>query len=623
MDVRQDVLPKLSKVKENSNGWIACCPAHDDKNPSLSIAEKDGKILFKCFAGCSFVQIVQALGINEHEQKHKFKLGSIKGEKTQMVVAKYDYTDETGEVLYQAVRLEPKSFRIRRTNENGEWVWNIEGIKKVPYHLPEIIEARKKGYPVFLCEGEKDADNLRNTFGVTATTTALGSNAWNTDYAEFFDGLDVIILPDNDEAGRKYANDAVISLIGTTKSIKIITLPNLPEKGDVSDWIEQGADKEQLLNLAAETSEWSPVDYQEVEEQSTSDMFIIKPANTWIEEARNKPIPKMLFGEFWYEGEICILFADTNLGKSSLAVQIANSITKGKSITPFGLEAEAQKVLYFDFELSDRQFISRYSEQKFGSYTNIYEFDEKLLRVEVNPDGGVADNFAEYEKSLIASIEAAIEETGTKVLIIDNITYLKNDNEKAKDALPLMKALKSLKTKHNLSIQVLAHTPKIYLSKPITKNDLAGSKMLINFCDSAFSMGKSQLGSEYRYLIQVKQRNSGQVYDSDNVCYGRISKPDNFLMFDFEGYGAESEHIDTSRNSKEQEIQQVNELSSHGYTQRKIAEMTGHSLGKVNALVKETEIDPNSDKLESAKEAESFYDMEEMEKINDMDGLET
>ncbi len=94
-------------------------------------------------------------------------------------------------------------------------------------------------------------------------------------------------------------------------------------------------------------------------------------------------------------------------------------------------------------------------------------------------------------------------------------------------------------------------------------------------------------------------------------------------MFDFEGYGAESEHIDTSRNSKEQEIQQVNELSSHGYTQRKIAEMTGHSLGKVNALVKETEIDPNSDKLESAKEAESFYDMEEMEKINDMDGLET
>ena len=74
MDVRQDVLPKLNKVKEDSNGWMACCPAHDDKNPSLSIAEKDGKILFNCFAGCSYVQIVQALGINEHEQKHKIKL---------------------------------------------------------------------------------------------------------------------------------------------------------------------------------------------------------------------------------------------------------------------------------------------------------------------------------------------------------------------------------------------------------------------------------------------------------------------------------------------------------------------------------------------------------------------
>jgi len=330
MDVRQDVLPKLNKVKENSNGWLACCPAHDDKNPSLSIAEKDGKILFKCFAGCSYVQIVQALGINEHEQKNKFKLDIKRGEKRQMVSAAYDYTDENGEVLYQAVRLEPKEFRVRRADADGKWIYNLQEVKRVPYHLPEIIEARKKGYPVFLCEGEKDADNLRTTFGVTATTTALGSNAWNNDYAEYFDGLDVIILPDNDEAGRKYASDAAISLLGTTKSVKIIPLPNLSEKGDVSDWIEQGAAEEQLLNLVAETPEWNPEEYQEVEEQSTSDMFIIKSANTWIEEAKNKPIPKMLFGEFWYEGEICILFADTNLGKSSLAVQIADSITKGR-----------------------------------------------------------------------------------------------------------------------------------------------------------------------------------------------------------------------------------------------------------------------------------------------------
>ncbi len=198
----------------------------------------------------------------------------------------------------------------------------------------------------------------------------------------------------------------------------------------MSDWIESGGTRAKLIELENQTPEWNPDQMPEVEETSKEetnnslDTFLIKSANEWIEDAKNKPALKMLFGEFWHEGEICILFADTNLGKSILAVQIADSISSGQSMKPLILEAERQKVLYFDFELSDRQFISRYSEKNdLGNFVNPYQFDEKLLRVEINPDGDLANSFAEYEKSLTVAIQKAVEETGAKILIIDNLTY--------------------------------------------------------------------------------------------------------------------------------------------------------------------------------------------------------
>ncbi len=171
-------------------------------------------------------------------------------------------------------------------------------------------------------------------------------------------------------------------------------------------------------------------------------LFTVKTANRWIEQAKTRPIPQMLFSEFWFEGELCILFADTNLGKSILAVQIGNSISKGEQIRGFKLETLKQPILYFDFELSDKQFENRYS-IKFEQH---YSFDDNFIRVEINSDATIPEGQS-FEDYLNHSLERSIIETEAKVLIIDNITYLKNETEKAKDALPLMKHLKALKTK--------------------------------------------------------------------------------------------------------------------------------------------------------------------------------
>jgi RecA-family ATPase len=147
-------------------------------------------------------------------------------------------------------------------------------------------------------------------------------------------------------------------------------------------------------------------------------LFLIKTANKWIEEAKSRPIPKMLFSQLWYEGELCILFADTNLGKSILAVQIGNSISKGEQIKNFDIQTQKQPVLYFDFELSDKQFQNRYSKD----YTDNYAFDDNFLRVEINPDLELSKDVT-FDDFLILSIEKSILSSNAKVLIIDNLTY--------------------------------------------------------------------------------------------------------------------------------------------------------------------------------------------------------
>ena len=202
--------------------------------------------------------------------------------------------------------------------------------------------------------------------------------------------------------------------------------------------------KEQIL---AEADKF----YQEFLRDSVhKGIFTLRTATQWMEEARQRPIPKMLFGEFWFEGELCILFADTNLGKSILAVQIGNSISRGEHIPGFFLQSEKRPILYFDFELSDKQFENRYS----VNYQDHYAFDENFIRVEMNPEAEIPDGLS-FEDFLNHSLERSIVETGARVLIIDNLTYLKNETEKAKDALPLMKHLKALKSKYGLSILAL------------------------------------------------------------------------------------------------------------------------------------------------------------------------
>jgi RecA-family ATPase len=319
--------------------------------------------------------------------------------------------------------------------------------------------------------------------------------------------------------------------------------------------------------------------------QNHDNVLMIRDGNFWIDEARGLAIPQMLFGKFWHQGEVCILFADSNLGKSILAVQIADAISKGKGAHPFDVEPAAQPIIYCDFELTNKQFEARYS----VNYADHYRFNKNFLRAEINTDAEILEGVDNFDETLIDDLEAAVMVHNAKVLIIDNLTYLRNETEQAKDALPLMKQLKQLKNKHDLSILVLAHTPKRDLSQPITRNDLQGSKMLMNFCDSAFTIGESNSDGTLRYLKQIKQRNTEQVYGENNVCLCRISKPHNFLQYEFVAFGKEWEHLikkKADNNRDEELINKVMDLKAANYSLREIGKELGITHQRVDRIVR-------------------------------------
>ncbi|MBX9656151.1 hypothetical protein K2Y11_21250 [bacterium] len=253
------VLNLLQDVMKSENGWEARCPAHDDNRQSLSVSIGDnGKMLYYCHAGCSMDSIWKKLGIpyiqftapgsTLAQSKARKSLGK--------VLASYDYFDETGKLIYQVRRHEPKDFRQYHATNDGRLKAGLNGCRRVLYRFPELLAAPPTE-TVFIVEGEKDCDNLRS-LGLIATTNSGGAEKWIDDFNAHFKNRNVVILPDNDEPGRKHASKIASRIQTIAASVKIIQLPSLPAKGDVSDWIAAGGTKEQLLELVAKSPTWEP-----------------------------------------------------------------------------------------------------------------------------------------------------------------------------------------------------------------------------------------------------------------------------------------------------------------------------------------------------------------------------
>lgn len=305
-------------------------------------------------------------------------------------------------------------------------------------------------------------------------------------------------------------------------------------------------------------------------------------ANDWIKLGKKLPDPNPLIGTIWRTGEVGILFSNTGKGKSVLGVQIADAISEGKEI--LNLQTTEQKIIYFDFELSTKAFQMRYTDENGISH----HFNDKFIRVEIDRNKQLANETLSFEELIIHSIKHHVEKHNPESIIIDNISYLAVTNEKSQQALALMKLILDLSRKRNLSVLLIAHTPKRDIFKPIQLEDLAGSKALSNFTDVIFCIGESIQGSDIRYIKQLKNRNHKIDYHENNVIDCRLVKENSFLQFKFMGFGKESHHLKSVSNKDEEDdlLKRIIDLKENNLSNVKIALELGISEATVRRKLK-------------------------------------
>ncbi len=318
-------------------------------------------------------------------------------------------------------------------------------------------------------------------------------------------------------------------------------------------------------------------DIEQPQEPQTSGMFKVMSVNEMIRQTVNLKDPEDLFFRMVYEHEITCLFGDSNCGKSILAVQMGDRISRRK------------RTIYFDCELSDKQFQMRYTDKIPNEETQeetvtTYQFSDNFFRATIDPESITVGN---YEDGIISQIEAYTLAYKAEVVIIDNITFLCTTTEKAEDAGKFMIRLLSLKKKYGWTVIVIAHTPKRDPSIPISQDSMAGSKKLANFFDAIVAIGNSSQGGNTRYVKQVKARSTEIVYGAENVALYEIQKTGCYLHFEYAGISTESEHLKQRKEGEvPQEVINVLDLQKKGKSQSQIAAELGIAKSRVQRIEK-------------------------------------
>lgn len=382
----ENVLAALQKVKgTGKDKWIACCPAHKDTSPSLSVGVgHDGTVLLHCFAGCTSASIMSAIAVDRTEffPPKDAPQRSPRAFQTQpapiptpadqtpavkpQVVATWQYHNRAGETVYEVQRLEPgdggrkKTFRQRR-QVAGAWVYNMEGVERVLYGLPEFDHFDE----IWIAEGERKADALRHC-GFCGTCNVGGAGKWLDGYTECLAGKNIVLIGDNDEPGQKHVKLVHDSLVGKVATVRIVNIPS--KYNDVVDYIADVGEAEASKQLAAWRDRATvmtrgidlPILSMEAMEQKYVESLHRSDENAldlsrWLPSFRQyvrKIVP----------GEVITILAETGAGKTMCLQNIA-------------LNAAPLNVLFFEMELPDTLTFERFA----GIATNSSGYDMERI----------------------------------------------------------------------------------------------------------------------------------------------------------------------------------------------------------------------------------------------------
>lgn len=422
------------------------------------------------------------------------------------IVATYDYTGEAGELLFQVVRLTPKEFRQRRPDGKGGWAWNLKDVQRVPYRLPELIEDIALGRPVFIVEGEKSADRLR-AINVPATCFPGGAGKWRADYAEWFRGAHVIVLPDNDDPGRLHGEAVARGLYTAAARVKLLPLPELPRKGDVVDWLDSGGTVEALNALAEAAAEHRP------------DIKTRLPFIWFGEEDKQPPLSWLVKGAL-PNGGFSVIYGAPGSSKSFLTLDLALSIAHGRDW--FGHRVTAGPVLYVAGEGASGmlQRMKAWRQERAGDPAMPFALIPRQLNLFDDDDD---------TDMLLADIAQQAQRLGepVRLIVFDTLSRMigTGDEDRAAEVSQVVQRCARLQTETGAHVLIVHHSGKDQARGMRGSNALLAAadatvevkQFDSGLCEAKFTKVKDGAGIEaIRY--ELRQSVLGQDEDGEDIA---------------------------------------------------------------------------------------------------------
>ncbi len=314
---RGDGLARLRQALEDHGsqvrGTSAQCPAHEDRQASLSIGQGRDGALVNCHAGCATDEVLEALGLSAADLFDEPR----EPRRDDVVIAVYAYTDERGAPLFFVERRAGKRFRQYHLTGGGK-AWNLRGVRRVPYRLPQLLGAARSGQAIYVAEGEKDVHALEAA-GAAATCNPMGAGKWRAEYARYFGGAGkVIVIADRDEPGRQHAAQVAASLREVVAEVEVV---EAAEGKDAADHLAAGHG----------LGDFRPVQAAPPEPAAAPGPRVVVLADVEPERV------EWLWPRYLPRGKVVILDGDPSVGKSTVALDLAARISTGSPM-PDGAE---------------------------------------------------------------------------------------------------------------------------------------------------------------------------------------------------------------------------------------------------------------------------------------------
>jgi hypothetical protein len=446
----------------------ARCPAHDDRNASLSFSEgDDGKVLIKCFKGCTTTDIVHALQLGL-EDLFPERVESRVPEHPARIVAEYVYRDEAGEPLIKVVRYDPKSFRQMRW-EGGRWQWGLGDVRRVLYRLPEVTAALERGEVVFVVEGEKDADALVRA-GHCATTPMMGAGKWRPEYTEQLTGAAnrIVVIGDDDKpdpkTGRREGHLHALAVWRALQGRVGQVIARLPAEGfkDVADQLAAG------VPFTSRTLRPIPALLEAVAAPAAPDENGALMLTARAMSARPAPERALqVVGPLIQRGMRTTVGAETGNGKTTLALQAIRCLVHRE---PFLDEAwvppRPGKALIVDLEQGEETVKARLREAGLA--------DSDAVDVLWQPAGLALDSEAADQTLLYDTLRRGRYD----LVLLDPLYQMHRGNANdERTAADLMRIVDGWSRELNFAVVIPMHARKPHpqAGKAFTINDIAGS----------------------------------------------------------------------------------------------------------------------------------------------------